>query len=198
MNFHVDFRSSYKGPLYGEGREYPNVDDTINILGHYMPYYAGYVDGYESQIDGKMGSATMPEFALYINKNHQYNNGMGYIGRYINAEDFDYTTTTLDTYWSDRYRAQQISYGHTGWLHFNYRWGRQTLADTLTEYHLTRGLQQLMFSSLVTSVTHYLNGNWYDLAAYTANGGDLVNDVIKIELEDNTKVIVNNRQVRSF
>jgi hypothetical protein len=143
-----------------------------------------------------MGAATMPEFALYINKNSQYNNGLGYVGRYNQAEGFKSRSSPMDAYLSDRYRAQQIAFGHSGWLSFSNRWGRQTLAETLTEYHLSRGYQNRVFRSPAKTVSHYLNGEWLDLSEYMKAGGDLVNNVVKIELEDNTKVVVNNRQTR--
>jgi hypothetical protein len=189
------FRTLYQGPLYGEGRDNPNFDSTAYVS-HYVPYYAGYVDGVEAQLDGRMGAATMPEFALYINKNSQYNNGLGYVGRYNQAEGFKSRSSPMDAYLSDRYRAQQIAFGHSGWLSFSNRWGRQTLAETLTEYHLSRGYQNRVFRSPAKTVSHYLNGEWLDLSEYMKAGGDLVNNVVKLELEDNTQVVVNNRQTR--
>ncbi len=185
----------YQGPLYGEGRDNPNFDST-SYVGHHVPYYAGYVDGVEAQLDGRMGASTMPEFALFINKNAQYNNGLGYVGRYNQAEGFKLRSSPMDAYLSDRYRAQQVAYGHSGWLSFSYRWGRQTLAETLTEYHLARGYQHRIFSAPANTVSHYLNGQWLGLSEYIKNGGDVVNNVVKIELEDNTTVVVNNRQTR--
>lgn len=191
------FRTDFNGPLFGEGREISNLE---NGLSRYDVYFAGYTDGHEAQVEGKMGSATLPEFAQYINKNNQFNNGMGYIGRYITDESFKTKTMTVDSYVLDRYRAQQIAFGHSGWISFSvspiYRWGRPTLSETLAEYHLARGIQNRYFSNSTKSVQYNFNGQWVDLGKYIGSGGDVISNVVKIQLEDETNIVVNNRQTR--
>jgi hypothetical protein len=191
------FRTDFKGPLFGEGREISNLE---NGLSRYDVYFAGYTDGHEAQVEGKMGSATLPEFAQYINKNNQFNNGMGYIGRYIADESFTTKKLAIDSYVLDRYRAQQVAFGHSGWISFSvspvYRWGRPTLSETLAEYHLSRGVQNRYFSNATKSVQYNLNGQWVDLSKYIGSGGDVVSNVVKIQLEDDTNIVVNNRQTR--
>lgn len=66
--FFTYLQSSYKGPLSGEGAfGFSRSISTFILLNSLIrldAYYAGYVAGVESEIEGGAGSMTLPEYVL--------------------------------------------------------------------------------------------------------------------------------------
>lgn len=193
-------RAQYEGPLFGEGGEGPDRYDT---------YYAGYVDGVEAQIEGRAGAPFIPDFELRAVQPLQVNQGLGYIQRYFFPsflppnqvfEMLSGQSYPLDRADQDRYRAQQIAYGHSGWLDFKgeFPWLRPSLGDTMTEYYLMRALQTRYLDSTIEDIAYEANGVWADLSGALQTDVDFYNPHLRLTYADGTRIFVNGEQRRGW
>jgi hypothetical protein len=186
--FFLHQRNQYQGPLSGEGGAGPDT---------YDPYYAGYVDGTEAQIEGRAGAPLIPDFELRAVQPLQANQGMGYSRRFFfpgiinnNAELHD---AAFDMMQQDHYRAWQIAYGHTGWLDGGLPWLRASLSDTMAEYYLMRALQSRYLSSRIARIAYDTGETWADLSGAIQAEIDLHHPRLYLTYADDTHILINGQ-----
>ncbi|NJN66143.1 MAG: hypothetical protein HC884_05225 [Chloroflexaceae bacterium] len=179
-------QDQYGGPLSGEG----GTGDYA-----YDPYYAGYVDSVEAQIEGRAGAAIIPDFELRAVQPLQVNQGMGYPRRYFFPTSIENDTNLASVVFTpaqqDRYRAHQIAYGHSGWLDAGFPRLRSSLSDTMTEYYLMRALQTRYLDRHIEHIAYDTNGTWEDLGGALQAGVDLFQPRLRLDYADGTHILVN-------
>ena len=96
-------RATHEGPLFGEG--------------HKVLYWAGLFDAAEAQVEGGEDHAPLLDFELLKIHPQVVNHGMGYYERWYRAgwnARWGIDAGTPEEL--DKYRAQQIAYGHAGFV----------------------------------------------------------------------------------
>jgi hypothetical protein len=137
-------RDTHGGPLFGEGAN------------HF--YWAGKCDGVEAQVSG--GENHVPLLDLDLLKIHpqMVNHGMGYYERWF-EEGYDarYGTTVGTPEDVDKYRAQEMAYGHAGFVGNvstdNIQW-------VAKEHHLMYPVQRLYATAKPTEIAYEIDGRF--------------------------------------
>ncbi|MCC7495189.1 MAG: hypothetical protein IT204_22765 [Fimbriimonadaceae bacterium] len=131
-------RQAHEGPLFGEGNN--------------QFYWAGRCDGVEAQVSGGEDHTALLDFDLLKLHPQMVNHGMGYYERWF-RQGYDAhfgqnvgTATDLD-----KYRAQEITYGHAGFIGHALTGNVEHIAK---EHHLLHAVQRLANTSRVTAVDY--------------------------------------------
>ncbi len=140
-------RKSHDGPVTGEGNNHA--------------YWAGLFDGAEAQVTG--GENTTANVAFDLCKVHpqNINHGMGYWSRWTTgtaAAGLPGITLPITI---DKYRAQEITFAHAGFL------GSEFLSNDYTvarEYYLTRWLQEKYGIAALLNVAYEVGGKEVSLS----------------------------------
>lgn len=141
-------RDTHEGPLFGEGSN------------HF--YWAGRCDGVEAQVRDREDHDPFPDFDLLKIHPQMVNHGMGYYERWF-RRGYDHVPG-LDScapFQIDKYRAQELSYGHAGFI------GNLATANVqwvAREHHLMHPVQRLYGSGKVVSIE-------YEVAGYMVPAG---------------------------
>jgi hypothetical protein len=135
-------RDTHGGPLFGEGAN------------HF--YWAGLCDGVEAQVSGGEDHAPFLDFDLLRLHPQMVNHGMGYYERWFKGgyeHRFGRDTGTLEQI--DKYRAQELAYGHAGFVGAaqvdNVQW-------VAREHHLVHPVQRLYGNARVTDIRYEVAG----------------------------------------
>jgi hypothetical protein len=147
-------RDSHRGPLFGEG--------------HNHAYWAGLCDGVEAQVAGGEDHVPLLDFDLLKLHPQMVNHGMGYYERWFRAgysHRFGHDTGTLEQI--DKYRAQELAYGHAGFVGGaqvdNVQW-------VAREHHLVHPVQRLYGNSRVTAILYDVEGRMVPVGIALAVG----------------------------
>ena len=96
-------RDQHRGPFFGEGWQ------------HF--YWAGIVDGVEAQVLGGEDNDALVDFDLLKLHPQMVNHGMGYYSRWLRTgRETKWGVEALTPPQLDKYRAQEIAYGHAGFV----------------------------------------------------------------------------------
>ena len=135
-------RDTHQGPLFGEGAN------------HF--YWAGRCDGVEAQVIGGEDHAPLLEFDLLKIHPQMVNHGMGYYERwYRRGYDTQWGVDAGSIKSLDQYRAQELAYGHAGFL------GAALVHDVRTvvrEHHLMHPVQRLYGTSAPAEIRYEVEG----------------------------------------
>ena len=173
-----DMRNTLVGPLLGEG-SIGQANANMEFL------YHGYVDSVQRVINTGNGKACdlpagspsaptnwpiIPEYEWRVAAKRSVNHGNGFHDRFFGPSDgptivkgdgkpiFPLTQDALDLY-----QAFLISYGHAGYIITN---GTDTALDTMSyaqaaqTYFLSNALQNLYFTSPITTIRYAQQGQW--------------------------------------
>ncbi|MBM3476822.1 MAG: hypothetical protein FJX75_26415 [Armatimonadetes bacterium] len=147
-------RDTHGGPLFGEGAN------------HF--YWAGKVDGVEAQVSG--GESHVPFLDLDLLKIHpqMVNHGMGYYERWFDeGYSAQYGTTVGTVEDIDKYRAQEMAYGHAGFIGHvstdNVQW-------VAKEHHLMHPVQALYGTGKPTEIAYEIDGQFVPASIALAIG----------------------------
>ena len=167
-------RATHEGPLFGEG--------------HKVLYWAGLFDAAEAQVEGGEDHAPLLDFELLKIHPQVVNHGMGYYERWYRAgwnARWGIDAGTPEEL--DKYRAQQIAYGHAGFVgrHFN-----ADLTFIAQEHHLMHPIQRLMAAARPTAIDYWIDGDWVSASVAVAVG---VRDRQRIRYDSGLTVWVNWR-----
>jgi hypothetical protein len=135
-------RDTHGGPLFGEGNN------------HF--YWAGLFDGAEAQVSGGEDHAPFLDFDLLKIHPQMVNHGMGYYERWFRRgydHQWGYDTGTVEQI--DKYRAQEIAYGHAGFIGAAQTDNVQWVAK---EHHMMHPIQRLMNAATATSILYEVDG----------------------------------------
>lgn len=132
-------RDTHGGPLFGEG--------------NYHAAWAGRIDGCEAQIGGRGGEArpVLVDFDLLKVHPLAVNHGMGYYSRWHRTRSGRLTDQEMD-----KYRSQEIAYGHAGFLNTGMM---PNLTQTLREYFMVRPLQARYSKARAIDIRYQLDGD---------------------------------------
>jgi hypothetical protein len=147
-------RDSNEGPLFGEGAN--------------QFYWAGRADGVEAQIAGGEDNVPFLDFDLLKLHPQMMNHGMGYMERwyrqgYNHRLGIDSGTPEQ----VDKYRAQEIAYGHAGFIGSENTDNIQWVAK---EYGLVHPVQALYGAAKVTSISYEVDGRFVSGSVALAMG----------------------------
>ncbi len=137
-------RDTHRGPLFGEGSN------------HF--YWAGRCDGVEAQVRGGEDHAPLLDFDLLKIHPQMVNHGMGYYERWFRAGyDHRWGEDTGSIEQIDKYRAQELAYGHAGFVGAaqvdNLRW-------VVREHHLMHPVQRLYGAAQATEIRYEVDGQF--------------------------------------
>ncbi|MGQ9731238.1 MAG: DUF5696 domain-containing protein [Candidatus Zipacnadales bacterium] len=137
-------RDTHEGPLFGEGAN------------HF--YWAGKVDGVEAQVQGGETHEPFIDFDLLKIHPQMVNHGMGYYERWFEqGYGVQYGVNAGTVADIDKYRAQEIAYGHAGFVgHIatdNLRW-------VVKEHHMMHPVQALYGAAKVTDIKYEVDGQF--------------------------------------
>jgi hypothetical protein len=137
-------RDTHEGPLFGEGAN--------------QFYWAGRCDGVEAQISGGEDNVPFLDFDLLKLHPQMMNHGMGYYERwfrkgYQHVLGMDAGTPEQ----VDKYRAQEIAYGHAGFIGSAQTDNIQWVAK---EHHLVHPIQQLYGAARATQISYEVDGRF--------------------------------------
>jgi hypothetical protein len=135
-------RRAHKGPLFGEGAN------------HF--FWAGQCDGVEAQVRGGEDHAPFLDFDLLKVHPQMVNHGMGYYERWF-RRGYDHRwgddTGTMEQI--DKYRAQELAYGHAGFIGAaqvdNLPW-------VIREHHLMHPVQRLYGTAKPVEILYEVDG----------------------------------------
>ncbi|MCX7598420.1 MAG: hypothetical protein N2512_06075, partial [Armatimonadetes bacterium] len=135
-------REAHGGPLFGEGAN------------HF--YWAGLCDGVEAQVVGGENHVPFLDFDLLKIHPQMVNHGMGYYERWFSSGynmRFGWDVGTLEQI--DKYRAQEIAYGHAGFIGSaqtdNIHW-------VVKEYCMVHPVQALYGAAKATDIRYEVDG----------------------------------------
>ena len=154
-------RQAHGGPLFGEG---------CNQF-----YWAGRCDGVEAQVNGGEDQAALLDFDLLKIHPQMVNHGMGYYERWFRTgyrHRWGIDTGTIEQI--DKYRAQELAYGHAGFV------GEAQIDNipwVVREHHLVHPVQQLYGTAKAVEIRYEL-------------GGRLVDAGVALAAEDTTRQFV--------
>jgi hypothetical protein len=135
-------QDTHEGPLFGEG--------------HNHLYWAGKVDGVEAQVAGGEYHDPFLDFDLLKLHPQMVNHGMGYYERWF-ARGYDHRwgqdTGTVEQV--DKYRAQELAYGHAGFIGSAQTDNVQWVAR---EHHLMHPVQRLYGAAKPTEIAYEIDG----------------------------------------
>ncbi len=145
-------RDSHEGPLFGEG-------------GNHF-YWAGRCDGVESQVDGGEDHIPLVDFDLLKIHPQMVNHGMGYYERWFRrGSDHRWGEDTGSMDQIDKYRAQELAYGHAGFVGADQV---DNLPWVIREHHLMHPVQRLYGSAQVQEIRYEVDGQFVTASAALA------------------------------
>lgn len=147
-------RDTHGGPMFGEGNN------------HF--YWGGRFDGAEAQVNGGEDHAPFLDFDLLKLHPQMVNHGMGYYERWFRRgydHQWGYDTGTAQQV--DKYRAQEIAYGHAGFIGNQQTDNVQWVAK---EHHMMHPIQRLANTAKVTAVLYEVNGKLVPVEAALVSG----------------------------
>jgi len=175
-------RTTHSGPVLGEGN-------------HHW-YWSGCLDGVEAQFGSGWpdnGGFTAPlavEFDLLKIHPLQFNHGMGYHSRWwpTDAYQTNWAGGTTPMIVLDRYRAQEVAYGHAGFLDGSLY---ANLPLAWLEHHLLSPVMARYATARPVDIRYERSGNWLDATALArlAEGG--AKDRVRIRYENGLTLTVN-------
>ena len=147
-------RETHAGPLFGEGAN------------HF--YWAGRCDGVEAQVAGGEDHAPLLDFDLLKIHPQMVNHGMGYYERWFRrGYDHRWGDDTGSMEQIDKYRAQELAYGHAGFIGAaqvdNLPW-------VLREHHLMYPIQRLYGTARPTEIRYEVDGQFVSASAALVAG----------------------------
>jgi hypothetical protein len=147
-------RDTHGGPLFGEGFQ------------HF--YWAGRCDGVEAQVSGGEDHAPLVDFDLLKIHPQMVNHGMGYYERWFRrGYDQRWGEDTGSMEQIDKYRAQELAYGHAGFIGAaqvdNLPW-------VVREHHLMHPVQRLYGTARPTEVRYEVDGQFVTASAAMVAG----------------------------
>jgi len=147
-------RDSHGGPLFGEGAN------------HF--YWAGKCDGVEAQVAGGENHEPLLDFDLLRIHPQMVNHGMGYYERWFTGgynHRWGVDTGTVEQV--DKYRAQELAYGHAGFVG-----GAQinNLQWVAKEHHLMHPVQALYGTAKPTEIAYEVEGQFVPASVALAVG----------------------------
>ncbi len=137
-------RDTHEGPLFGEGAN------------HF--YWAGKCDGVEAQVAGGEHHQAFVDFDLLKIHPQMVNHGMGYYERWF-ERGYDHRLG-LDAGTPeqvDKYRAQEMAYGHVGFIGSSQTDNIQWVAK---EHHMTHPVQALYGASRTVEIVYEVDGQF--------------------------------------
>jgi hypothetical protein len=154
-------RQAHGGPLFGEG---------CNQF-----YWAGRCDGVEAQVNGGEDHAPLLDFDLLKIHPQMVNHGMGYYERWFRRgyqHRWGVDTGTIEQI--DKYRAQELAYGHAGFV------GEAQIDNipwVVREHHLVHPVQRLYGTAKPIEIRYEI-------------GGRLVDAGVALAVEDTTRQFI--------
>jgi hypothetical protein len=150
-------RDTHGGPLFGEGSN------------HF--YWAGLCDGVEAQVNGGEDHTPFLDFNLLKIHPQMVNHGMGYYERWFRrGYNHAWGRDSGSVEQIDKYRAQEIAYGHAGFIGNAQTGNVQWVAK---EHHLMHAIQRLTGTAKVTGIHYDIDGHWMTGSAALAIGNTL-------------------------
>ncbi len=147
-------RDTHGGPLFGEG--------------HWQFYWAGRCDGVEGQVDGGEDHAALLDFDLLKIHPQMVNHGMGYYERWFrNGYQHRWGRDSGTMEQIDKYRAQELAYGHAGFV------GADQVANrpwVIREHHLMHPVQRLYATARPVEIRYEVEGRLVDAGIALAVG----------------------------
>jgi len=135
-------RATHHGPLFGEGNLHA--------------FWAGRCDGVEAQVAGKEDNSGLLDFDLLKLHPQMVNHGMGYYERWFRpGYGTQWGKDAASPEQVDKYRAQELSYGHAGFIGNRCTDNVQWVAK---EHHLMHAVQRLYGTAKVTSIRYEVGG----------------------------------------
>ena len=147
-------RNAHHGPLFGEGRN------------HF--YWAGWCDGVEAQVQGGEDHLPLLDFDLLKIHPQMVNHGMGYYERWFRrgyAMHWGHDAGSMEQI--DKYRAQELAYGHAGFV------GNQQTDNihwVAREHHLMHAVQRLYGAACPAEIRYEVDGQWVTASAAVVAG----------------------------
>ena len=175
-------RRTHGGPVFGEGNN------------HW--YWSGSLDGVEAQFgsgwpgNGGFSAPLAVDFDLLKIHPLQFNHGMGYHSRW-------WPTEAYQTNWAggptplvvlDRYRAQEVAYGHAGFLDSSI-YAQVPLA--WLEHHLLAPVMARYATARPVEILYEASGQWLDASARARQDGPGPNDRVRVRYENGLTLTVN-------
>jgi hypothetical protein len=137
-------RDTHEGPLFGEG-------------GNHM-YWAGRCDGVEAQVQGKEDHSPFLDFDLLRIHPQMVNHGMGYYERWFrNGYSHVPGRDSCAPFQIDKYRAQELAYGHAGFIGNLATNNIQWIAK---EHNLMHPVQRLYGTAKATRIDYEVAGQF--------------------------------------
>jgi len=150
-------RDTHGGPLFGEGAQ------------HF--YWAGRCDGVEAQVDGGENHAPFLNFDLLKIHPQMVNHGMGYYERWFTRgyqHQLGRDAGSPEQF--DKYRAQELAYGHAGFIGASQTDNVQWVAK---EHHLMHPVQALYGAARVSKIEYEVEGEMVTASIALALGDRL-------------------------
>lgn len=147
-------RDTHGGPLFGEGAD------------HF--YWAGRCDGVEAQVRGGEDHAPLVDFDLLKIHPQMVNHGMGYYERWFRrGYEHRWGVDTGSIEQIDKYRAQELAYGHAGFIGAaqvdNLPW-------VIREHHLLHPVQRLYGAARPVEIRYEVAGQFVTASAALVAG----------------------------
>ncbi len=147
-------RDTHEGPLFGEG--------------HNHFYWAGRCDGVEAQVAGGEDHSPLLDFDLLKVHPQMVNHGMGYYERWFRrGYDHHWGDDTGSMEQIDKYRAQELAYGHSGFIGAaqvdNLPW-------VIREHHLMHPVQRLYGTARPVEIRYEVDGQFVTASAALVAG----------------------------
>ena len=147
-------RDTHGGPLFGEGSN------------HF--YWAGQCDGVEAQVHGGEDHAPLVDFDLLKIHPQMVNHGMGYYERWFRrGYDHRWGDDTGSMEQIDKYRAQELAYGHAGFIGAaqvdNLPW-------VIREHHRMHPVQRLYGTARPVEIRYEVDGQFVTASAALVAG----------------------------
>ena len=137
-------RDTHQGPLFGEGANHM--------------YWAGRCDGVEAQVRGGEDHRPFLDFDLLRIHPQMVNHGMGYYERWF-RRGYDHVpgVDSCAPFQIDKYRAQQLAYGHAGFVGNLATDNVQWIAK---EHHLMHPVQRLCGTARAVRIEYEAAGQF--------------------------------------
>ncbi len=137
-------RDTHQGPLFGEGANHM--------------YWAGRCDGVEAQVQGGEDHAPFLDFDLLRLHPQMVNHGMGYYERWF-RRGYDHVpgVDSCAPFQIDKYRAQELAYGHAGFI------GNLSTANlqwVAKEHNLMHPVQRLYGTAKASRIEYEVAGQF--------------------------------------
>jgi hypothetical protein len=168
-------RRVHGGPVFGEGNNHA--------------YWSGLLDGVEAQFgtgwpqNRGLDAPLAVDFNLLRIHPLQLNHGMGYYERWWDGYGWG-TVPPMEVF--DQYRAQEIAYGHAGFLGAA-TWNILPLA--WLEHHLVSPVQERHATQAVRSIAYQVGGRWVDGSEAAIKSA---HDRVRIVYANGLTITVNN------